>query len=69
MPYPRSRWYKIGAIGKQFGFVWGGNFTDFFDGPHFEVFRASIQQMRDKEKVGQVVVDPKLGRSFKFPKF
>jgi len=67
--YPKSRWYEIGAIGKQFGFVWGGNFTTFFDGPHFEVFRASIQQMRDKEKIGQVVVDPKLGRSFVFPKF
>ena len=67
--YPKNRWQEIGAIGKQFGFVWGGNFRGFFDGPHFEVFRASASELRRKEARGQVVVDPNLGPNYKYPKF
>jgi len=67
--YPRSRWFEIGEIGKSFGFVWGGNFRGFFDGPHFEVFKARASQLRRKEKQGQVITDPKLGPRYKFPKF
>jgi hypothetical protein len=67
--YPKSRWQEIGAIGKQFGFVWGGNFRKLFDGPHFEVFRAKPSELRRKEARGRVVVDPDLGPNYKFPKF
>ena len=67
--YPRSRWFEIGEIGKSFGFVWGGNFRGFFDGPHFEVFKARASQLRRKEDQGQVIVDKKLGPNYKFPKF
>ena len=67
--YPRSRWFEVGEIGKSFGFVWGGNFRGFFDGPHFEVFKARASQLRRKEDQGQVIVDKKLGPNYKFPKF
>ncbi len=67
--YPKSRWYEIGELGKAFGFIWGGNFRKLFDGPHFEVFRASMKQLRRKESQGQVIVDPRLGQNYKFPKF
>ena len=66
--YPKNRWQEIGSIGKQFGFVWGGNFRGFFDGPHFEVFRARASGLRRKEARGEVIVDPKLGPNYKFPK-
>ena len=67
--YPKSRWYEIGDLGKAFGFIWGGNFRKLFDGPHFEVFNISMKGLRAKEAQGQVIVDPKLGRRYKFPKF
>ena len=67
--YPRSRWFEIGEIGKSFGFVWGGNFRGFFDGPHFEVFKARASQLRRKEDQGQVIIDKRLGPNYKFPKF
>ena len=67
--YPKSRWYEIGEIGKAFGFIWGGNFRDLFDGPHFEVFRASMKTLRRKEAQGQVIIDKRLGPNYKFPKF
>ena len=41
----------------------------FFDGPHFEVFKARASQLRRKEDQGQVIVDKKLGPNYKFPKF
>ena len=67
--YPRQRWHLIGDFGKSFGFVWGGNFRGFFDGPHFEVFRARASQLRRKEARGEIVIDPRLGPNYKFPKF
>jgi peptidoglycan LD-endopeptidase CwlK len=67
--YPKSRWYEIGELGKAFGFIWGGHFRGLFDGPHFEVFRISMKELRHKEDQGQVIVDKKLGPNYKFPKF
>lgn len=29
-------WDKVGAIGKQVGFEWGGDWTGFVDKPHFQ---------------------------------
>ena len=36
-PASDPRWQKLGAIGKQLGLKWGGDFRGFFDGPHFEL--------------------------------
>lgn len=42
-------WNKIGAIGKSFGFVWGGDWTSFKDKPHFEMmFGNTLAQLRQK---------------------
>lgn len=35
-PEDESLWQRIGAIGKTFGLVWGGDFRSFKDRPHFE---------------------------------
>lgn len=34
---PLSIWNKIGEIGKSYGFIWGGDWNDWKDYPHFEV--------------------------------
>jgi len=31
-----DNWSTIGAIGRRFGFTWGGDWTGFVDRPHFE---------------------------------
>jgi peptidoglycan L-alanyl-D-glutamate endopeptidase CwlK len=47
--YPLERWNKIGAIGKSFGFKWGGDWTGFKDLPHFEMnFGNTLTQMKKK---------------------
>lgn len=33
---PFSRWQAIGAIGKECGLIWGGEFKSLHDVPHFE---------------------------------
>lgn len=30
-------WEKIGQLGEQYGFTWGGRWTRFVDRPHFEM--------------------------------
>ena len=34
--WDNPNWPKIGAIGKSFGFAWGGDWKNFKDIPHFE---------------------------------
>lgn len=33
---PKEVWQRMGAIGKQFGLTWGGDWKDTPDSPHFE---------------------------------
>ena len=53
--YPKDRHRFIGSLGKQFGFIWGGDFKDFFDGYHFEIFSFSPAELRHKLKLGKKV--------------
>lgn len=36
-------WQRLGKIGKAIGLRWGGDFTNFFDGSHFES-REGLEQ-------------------------
>lgn len=40
------RWQKLGRIGKQMGLRWGGDFSTFFDGPHFYLPSFSMATAR-----------------------
>jgi len=45
--YPYARWQQIGAIGKSFGFEWGGDWTSFKDLPHFQMlFGKTLAQIK-----------------------
>ncbi|MCL2638146.1 MAG: M15 family metallopeptidase [Oscillospiraceae bacterium] len=35
--WEETDWDKVGALGKQFGFEWGGDWASFVDRPHFEM--------------------------------
>lgn len=35
--YDNDRWEEIGALGKEIGFEWGGDFLSFTDLPHFQM--------------------------------
>jgi len=55
-------WDKIGAIGKKYGFVWGGDWTmekeGIVDKPHFENrFGKTLAQIKklDTQKVGDYI--------------
>ena len=49
-------WNKIGKIGKDVGFKWGGDWTSFKDKPHFEMmFGNTINQIRDKYLDGDLI--------------
>ncbi len=69
-PEQISRWKEIEAIGKKFGFIWGGNFRGFYDPVHFEPVRipGKAKTLRVKEKAGDVFEDPKLGPNYVYPK-
>jgi len=46
-------WNKIGALGKEIGFVWGGDFKSITDKPHFEMrFGKSLAQLQALYKSG-----------------
>ena len=45
-PASDPRWQKLGAIGKRLGLRWGGDFSGFFDGPHFELADFSLTTAR-----------------------
>lgn len=32
-----SKWQRVAAIGKELGFIWGGDWTSFKDYPHLEM--------------------------------
>lgn len=39
-------WPKISAVGKRFGFEWGGDWKNFVDKPHFQMtFGKSVRQL------------------------
>ena len=58
--YPKSRWHEIGRIGKEHGFEWGGEFRDFFDGPHFQVGVRRTKELYQRILANQVIEDPEL---------
>lgn len=47
-PASDQRWQKLGAIGKNIGLKWGGDFVGFFDGPHFELPNVALADLRKK---------------------
>jgi peptidoglycan L-alanyl-D-glutamate endopeptidase CwlK len=66
--YPKSRWGEVGAIGKSFGFTWGGDFRKLYDGPHFQCISSRASSLRKKVKNGQIIKDPKLPATYVYPK-
>ena len=67
--YPKARHQFIGSIGKQFGFIWGGDFKSFFDGYHFEVFSKSPSKLRRTLASGQKVQTNLPDPPYEFPDF
>lgn len=48
-------WYRIAAIGKSFGFSWGGDWVSFKDKPHFQMtFGNTIADLQYKTNNGVV---------------
>ncbi len=37
------RWDILGEVGKKLGLVWGGDWKDFVDKPHFEYAKCKMQ--------------------------
>jgi peptidoglycan L-alanyl-D-glutamate endopeptidase CwlK len=64
-------WKKMGEIGKQFGFEWGGDWTKLCDQPHFQVKRSdfSISSLKSAPKIPgtefPVIDESKLPKEFK----
>jgi peptidoglycan LD-endopeptidase CwlK len=53
--YENPNWDKIAAIGKSFGFKWGGDFKSIRDLPHFEYTGGfSLSQLLSKYNAGQI---------------
>lgn len=49
-------WYRLGQIGKSFGFVWGGDFKSIVDMPHFEMnFGLHHTQLLDRYSSGNII--------------
>ena len=46
-PASDPRWQRLGAIGERLGLKWGGRFTGFFDGPHFEIPEFNLTTARN----------------------
>jgi hypothetical protein len=47
-------WNKIGKLGKELGFDWGGDWKGLVDKPHFEMqFGNTLAQLRQKYESGQ----------------
>jgi len=55
LPYNEDRWKKIGALGKSYGFRWGGSdFGSFIDTPHFDMpLGYSTSQLLTKHNNGE----------------
>ena len=50
-----TEWNKIGQIGKNNGFSWGGDWSGFVDKPHFQnMFGYSLAQLRQKVSNGDM---------------
>jgi len=53
--YTDASYAKIAVIGKQHGFVWGGDWTSFKDKPHFEkTYSYTLSQLDARVKAGYV---------------
>ena len=51
-----KEWNYIAAIGKRFGFSWGGDWNGFKDKPHFEMnFKNTLANLRKKYEDGDNV--------------
>lgn len=51
--WKNPNWNKIGALGKDVGFAWGGDWKSFNDKPHFEMrFGKSLAQLQALYKSG-----------------
>ena len=49
------QWEKIGRIGEERGFEWGGRWKDIIDKPHFQkTFGFSAEELLEKIKNNQV---------------
>lgn len=52
--WENPNWARIGALGKSFGFKWGGDFKSFLDRPHFEYSAGfSVSQLLAMHNAGQ----------------
>jgi peptidoglycan L-alanyl-D-glutamate endopeptidase CwlK len=48
---------SVGAIGKQFGLEWGGEWTSLIDKPHLKLKTGmTLAQIRDKFESGEAIV-------------
>ncbi|MCH2044282.1 MAG: M15 family metallopeptidase [Saprospiraceae bacterium] len=57
--WSNPNWGKIAAIGKRFGFAWGGDWKKFIDKPHFEINKGSVQDLCRKHY-------PELAKKYKW---
>lgn len=56
--WENPNWPKIGAIGKSFGFRWGGDFKSLVDRPHFEYSAGfSVSQLLAMHNAGKKDAD------------
>lgn len=53
--WSNPRWNRIGELGKQYGFKWGGDWQSLKDMPHFEMtFGYTTSQLMAKVNSGKV---------------
>ena len=43
-------WHALGAVGKIFGFQWGGDWTKFPDRPHFQII-GRIPNVKEAKRI------------------
>ena len=52
--WDNPNWNLIGAIGRNHGFEWGGNWTGFVDRPHFQMtFDFTTTELNRRINAGQ----------------
>ena len=56
-----SKWQRVAAIGKELGFIWGGDWTSFRDYPHLEMTGGlSYKQLQAGKK--PLITSPKTSK-------
>lgn len=51
-----TQWAKIGEIGKQYGFEWGGDWAKFVDKPHFQMtFGLTTKELLRRHNAGDLI--------------